>query len=742
MGERCYNCFRDKNTEGSCLFCGFDVAENREQYPMSLQPGTILNGKYIVGRVLGQGGFGVTYVAQEYDSKRLVAIKEFFPREMVTRYKGNDIVAFTGGQVETYAFGKGKFLEEARTIAQCKGVPGVVDVYSYFEENGTAYFAMEYVEGGNLYSRVKEKGVMGMMEAKQYLLPVMKALSEIHAKGIIHRDISPDNIMLRVDGSSVLVDFGAARHSTGEKSMSLDLIIRHGFAPIEQYQRHGKQGPFTDIYAMAATLYYLITGKVLPDSVERVAVDEAVWPSTLGVGINSREEQALMRALSVKPDSRYQNMDSFIEDLGWEESRIEPGPVSKPNEFLAMAMEAIGKANWSEAAAYLKIAQKDDAVNPEVYLAKLMVELQVTGKEHLFERKVPFDDSENYVMAVQYADDALRQELESASASIRDRSHRRKKLLKRIAIISASCAAALALIIGAAALMSNKSNTITPEKPVTSFVPVMATAGPELVLKMPVLELEADDNNDYNFKRINAELEPNKIYTLRFDNVKVTKGNTVGVGAIIYDFGQGETTKQLYSEIINISDKSGEYKCILKTPASFSDDTDILIYAGICGKTKGVGVSFEGVSLYEGEFEIVKLKPSVNTELLLVTPKLELKANPDNDYNFGKLSVKLEPNQFYTLCIDKVSVTEGQTSGIGIIVYDFSENAKLKEKDSELISLNESQGSQGAIKCVLNTPSDIGDKTDILLYAGIQGKTKGVGVTYEGIHLYKGVYGN
>ena len=309
----CYNCFREKAEEGACPHCGYDPVGSEQKYPMALKPGSILNGRYITGRVLGQGGFGITYIAQDDKTKDRVAIKEYLPAEFAGREPGSNVVQpFSEDRRDNFDFGKEKFLEEAKTLAAFIGDEHIVRIYNYFEENGTAYFTMEYVEGLPLNRYMAGKGgKLSREETNDLLLPLMEALKTVHAKGIVHRDIAPDNIIVQPNGQAKLIDFGAARYSTGEKSQSLDVVIKHGFAPKEQYTRRGRQGPFTDVYAMAATYYYAITGQVLPDAVDRMEEDTLASPSSLGIQISEAAENALAKALEISATDRYQTMGEF-----------------------------------------------------------------------------------------------------------------------------------------------------------------------------------------------------------------------------------------------------------------------------------------------------------------------------------------------------------------------------------------------------------------------------------------------
>ncbi len=282
-----------------------------EQYPLALPEKSVLAGQYIIDRVLGEGGFGITYCAKDHKTGLNVAIKEFFPDSMATR-KNASVIPFTGDAKDNFEYGKECFLQEAQTLSQFIGNNNIVQVHSYFEENGTAYFVMDYVEGISFDTYIRNKGgKLSFDETLKILSPVMAALSLVHSRGIIHRDVTPDNIFITNDGAVKLLDFGAARYSLGDKSQSLDIVLKHGFAPKEQYVRHGKQGPFTDVYSMGATFYYALTGECPPDSIERMESDTIITLSKKGVVLPKEAEDAILIALRVQPADRFQNMQAF-----------------------------------------------------------------------------------------------------------------------------------------------------------------------------------------------------------------------------------------------------------------------------------------------------------------------------------------------------------------------------------------------------------------------------------------------
>ena len=267
----CYNCFQEKpDAAGPCPHCGFDLEENEKKFPVALRAGTVLNGRYIVGRVLGQGGFGITYLALDTQLNAKVAIKEFMPGEIATR-QGTTVSVMMDTKSEEFAYGAERFQEEARTLAKFIGNPNIAAVTSYFDENDTSYFVMDYIEGISFKTYIANHGgKISVEETLNVMLPVLRALTAVHAEGFIHRDVTPDNIYITKDGMVKLLDFGSARYSIGDKSKSLDVILKVGYAPKEQYIRRSRQGPFTDVYSCAACFYAAITGFLPPESLERL----------------------------------------------------------------------------------------------------------------------------------------------------------------------------------------------------------------------------------------------------------------------------------------------------------------------------------------------------------------------------------------------------------------------------------------------------------------------------------------
>ena len=296
----------------TCPYCGKHISYTGD--PMHLQVGYVLNGRhpYVLGASLGQGGFGITYIALDIVSNQRVAIKEYFPTYCAGR-NGDVTIAAYRGQEENFFKGKERFLDEARMLKNLADLSGVVDVLEFFEANNSAYFVMEYLEGSSLKDWVEQKGRLSAPQFLQQLKPLMADMEKMHSRGVVHRDIAPDNIIMLPDGQLKLIDFGAARSYLGDKSMTV--VVKKGFAPVEQYMRKGSNAS-TDIYALAATIYYCITGVVPPDSAERQYGEATLQaPSVLNSDVLPHQEWALERALHVQPKDRTQSVAEFLTDL-------------------------------------------------------------------------------------------------------------------------------------------------------------------------------------------------------------------------------------------------------------------------------------------------------------------------------------------------------------------------------------------------------------------------------------------
>ena len=275
MITRCPSCFQEYDTEyGICPYCGFSV-EGSQTENYCLLMGTEIADRYIIGGMLGLGGFGITYRAWDKKLETVVAIKEYFPSGMVNRMPGRTEVMLIAskrrGEVQC---GKERFLDEARNLARFNTHPNIVNVFDYFEANNTAYIVMEYLDGSTLGKTVRDQGrPLPPEQCCDIARDICEALRALHASNILHRDISPDNIFLCKNGSVKLIDFGAARFAENQDAR-LTIVVKPGFAPPEQYERVNRQGPWTDLYALGATLYYMLTGQRPVESTNRKIQDD------------------------------------------------------------------------------------------------------------------------------------------------------------------------------------------------------------------------------------------------------------------------------------------------------------------------------------------------------------------------------------------------------------------------------------------------------------------------------------
>lgn len=298
-----------------CPFCGY-IKDTPAKSRNHLEPGTEIANRYIIGKSLGQGGFGITYIAWDNKIQKTVTIKEFFPNALSTRGSGEVSVSCFNDRAEAhFKEGMKKMLDEGRRLSKFTDNENIVDVYDFFEENNTSYIVMEYLSGKDLKQFLEEKGgKLDPEEAVKIILPILNALSDMHKAQLIHRDVAPDNIFLCDNGKIKLLDFGSARLAVDENEKSLSIMLKHGFAPKEQYSSRSNQGPWTDVYAVCATLYKMITGEVPPDSIDRKS-DSLKPLSAFGINGYAALEEVITKGLEVEAEDRYQDVKTLKKEL-------------------------------------------------------------------------------------------------------------------------------------------------------------------------------------------------------------------------------------------------------------------------------------------------------------------------------------------------------------------------------------------------------------------------------------------
>jgi len=385
----CLGCMQKINTDDiKCPHCGFDPNAYKVN-PRCLRLGTKLAGKYIIGKVIGEGGFGITYIGWDEKLELPIAIKEFFPPKIASRDTttgNNTIYMFDHADEKSFEEGMRRSVKEARSMSKLEAYEGIVSIRDFFNENKTAYIIMEYVDGETLKEYLKENEKMEPEDVLKVMKPVMKALEQMHRTGMIHRDISPDNIMIRRDGQVKLIDFGAARVAQEEDEKSLTVMLKRGFSPEEQYRSKGHQGPWTDIYALCATMYYMLTGVIPPESMERVLEDKYVSLKEYDIELDTKIADAIDKGLCVLAKNRYQSMSDLIHDIYGEEEKL----VIPKKDMASMEVEsAVGETVLDDNSTVLmddenKTVLMDEAeeINPIVVGKNKIVKFN--GKKKIF----------------------------------------------------------------------------------------------------------------------------------------------------------------------------------------------------------------------------------------------------------------------------------------------------------------------------------------------------------------------
>lgn len=312
IGKMCLNCMHMSKEDEFCPVCGKPKRAGKS-YGRALEPGTVLNGKILIGNILGMGNFGITYMGFDMLLEYRVAVKEFFPDEMVQREEDGSLSVSDESTEEEYREELKAYQREARTLAQFSKYPGIVSIKELFYENNTAYIVMEYLEGGTLRRFIDSNGGrLPVEKALSLMEPVITSMEEIHKSGLIHRDISPENIMLDADGSIKVIDFGATKKLSNRTSQVY--FGKFGYAPLEQMVGEG-QGPWTDVYGICATLYCMITGDIPTDSFQR-SMDEKLVPITdYNIPMETRISDAIMKGLEMECKDRQQDMGQLRRSL-------------------------------------------------------------------------------------------------------------------------------------------------------------------------------------------------------------------------------------------------------------------------------------------------------------------------------------------------------------------------------------------------------------------------------------------
>ncbi|MCM1159526.1 MAG: serine/threonine-protein kinase [Bacteroidales bacterium] len=341
----CIGCMRELHSMDVCQYCGL-VQRDYIPTPRCLIPGTRLSNRYVIGKILGEGSFGITYIGWDEVLAFPVAVKEYYPSDLVSRdvIRGNDTDVYMYANIEETEYRKklDRFLKEARDLTRFNQFNAIVSVRDFFFENNTAYIVMDYIRGESLKAYVKREGAIDAGEVLRMFKPVLESLAKVHDVGIIHRDISPDNLLFDEEHNLVLIDFGSAELQNVDLTRSVTIMFKRGFSPEEQYRSYGKQGAWTDIYAICATMYYAMTASIPDEAIQRAIEDRVVslWEYR-NINLSNEQMKAIMKGMKIRAEERYQNVRDLHAVLyKIDEKSVSPG-YSKKYGLIAVMLGVI-----------------------------------------------------------------------------------------------------------------------------------------------------------------------------------------------------------------------------------------------------------------------------------------------------------------------------------------------------------------------------------------------------------------
>lgn len=334
----CPVCWRGQYTNGVCNSCHHTVTPKSQRRTDALPLFTVLKQRYVIGEVLGNGGFGITYSAWDNVQNQRVAIKELFPRKDVCREMDDVTVKVLEGQEDYFKILSTRFVNEAELLLELGKQCDIVSVYDLFHANGTVYYSMEFLDGCDLKTYLSKNGPMPWEVLEPKLLDLLRTLEKLHAKNLIHRDISPDNLFLTKDNKIRLIDFGSVRTYQGNQNFTV--FLKQHFAPWEQYKSDSKQGPYTDIYSLSVSIYMVLTGKLPPKAPDRVSGAQVTPIRTLCPQVPDKVAKAIEKGMSLQAKDRFQNAGEFIRALG-----VQPPPPPQPKVVPQVPVSQSGTSN-------------------------------------------------------------------------------------------------------------------------------------------------------------------------------------------------------------------------------------------------------------------------------------------------------------------------------------------------------------------------------------------------------------
>lgn len=410
----CLQCMNETMINGKCSTCGW-LKTDQAQEPFHLVPGIILHSRYLLGMAIKSGGFGIIYHGYDLTLQQHIAIKEFYPQGVVNRSpKEKELIVFSGSKKEAFKTQLRRFLEEGRILAKFSDHPNIVKVYDFFEENNTAYIIMEYLDGVSLRDYLEMNPILPYDDMVNLILPVIDALEAMHKQHIIHRDVNPNNIFITYENQTKLLDLGAARLSNEETASEMTVVLTPGYAPDEQYQKDGKQGAYTDVYSVCATMYRMITGIAPEESNQRRFNETLIPPSVVVKEIPKEIESVILRGMATDKKLRFKTMQELKEALLSNKIVASSEKVAKTRKLFRFGIIitsivmlcTIGGVLWynlSNATETLLDASEIEFANVKVALVDTTSKEAMIEIEKLFEEKYPNIDLEfNYISELEY----------------------------------------------------------------------------------------------------------------------------------------------------------------------------------------------------------------------------------------------------------------------------------------------------------------------------------------------------
>ncbi len=415
LQEICPNCFRTTMENGICVKCGYQMMQDNQGIWLHLY--TVLHGRYLVGRVLGRGGFGITYKAYDIETSKICAIKEYLPGFLNLERKDNSIIVNNSNDKIKYKHGEKRFGEEIEILYRIKRYPHIVQILDDFYENNTRYYVMEFIEGINLKQLVKQKKyIFQIKDALEMIEKVGTSLQMIYDnERLIHRDVSPENILVDAQMDYKIIDFGSAKEIKEDGQDAFSVVLKPQFAPLEQYSDSMPQGSYTDVYALAGTFYYIVSGKNLPTAIERMNGTTKYIP-LVQMGVSAKISEAIDRALTINYKKRTQTIKQLLQEILVDSDNYLSDEQPKRSISIKKAIKPVKKGKYQKW--YLEIVngknkgkkwifevdEKKKIIGRDANRCHVIIEYEEISRKHF---EITFDENKKIFVGKDYSRNGL-----------------------------------------------------------------------------------------------------------------------------------------------------------------------------------------------------------------------------------------------------------------------------------------------------------------------------------------------